>query len=298
VAAVAVVTHSDRSRATEALRRTRRVVQAAGVALHPVLGDALGAALIAGPRPIAQPPSGVGLCLALGGDGTILRALRGFAGAGVPVVGFNLGTKGFLAAYDVSQIERGVRTALDGEIERVGVPSLTVRLQLGGPWARGVNDVAVVAASRRPGRVITRVDDIELADSVCDGMIVSTPVGSTGYSLAVGAPPMAWGTGGVLVTTIAPRRLDARPVVVAASSRVVCQNRSDRPLRVLVDGVDVGSLAAGDELAVTAGAPDAVLGLRAGGSFYERLHSVFGPMAGPNPRGPLRSRHTSHTILT
>jgi NAD+ kinase len=143
---VGLVSHSDLGRTVGALRRLRAAVRAADAALLPLGGGGFGAPLLSAGA-AGGPATAADLCLVLGGDGTILRALRGLAGTDVPVLGVNLGTKGFLAAYEVGEIEVGVRAALDGHIERTRALTLTATRPSGGPTARGVNDVSVVASS-------------------------------------------------------------------------------------------------------------------------------------------------------
>jgi NAD+ kinase len=124
------------------------------------------------------------------------------------------------------------------------------------------------------------VDGAKLTDVVCDGIVVATPVGATGYSLAAGGPPLAWGTRALVITAVAPRGLGHRPVLVSDQSCVTVSNASDRPLRFLVDGQLVGLLPTAADLHLRAGEPTAVLGQPAGSSFYRRLAAVFGPIAG------------------
>src|SRR4029077_13246362 len=110
-----------------------------------------------------------------------------------------------------------------------------------------------VSMHRQPGK---RVADLEYAvggDEIarvrCDGLVVATPAGSTGYNLANGGPVMAWGVAGFVVSFIAPHSLTARALVVAPADVVVVHNRSqEEPVDVTVDGQPIGGLAAGDRI--------------------------------------------------
>ncbi|HEV7162715.1 MAG TPA: NAD(+)/NADH kinase, partial [Solirubrobacteraceae bacterium] len=132
----------------------------------------------------------VDLCFALGGDGTILNALRRYAGTGVPVFGINFGEMGFLATVDREEVWAGTLRALAGDFEVLSLPA--IEISGAGTKALAINDVSI---HRQPGK---RVADLEYyvgADEVgrvrCDGLVVSTPAGSTGYNLANGGPVMA-----------------------------------------------------------------------------------------------------------
>ena len=116
------------------------------------------------------------LCLVLGGDGSILRALRRFAGTGVPVFGVNFGTVGFLAAVEREEAEDGVRRALAGELETIELPGLEV--SAGGVTGLGFNDVTL---ARRPhdrvAELSYRIAGKEVGHVRCDGLVAATPAG-------------------------------------------------------------------------------------------------------------------------
>ena len=109
-----------------------------------------------------------------------------------------------------------------------------------------INDVAI---HRKVGERVAELAyalDGEVAGSVrCDGLVVATPAGSTGYNLANGGPVMAWGVEGYVVSFIAPHSMTARALVVAPDDRLTIYNRSREPLDVAVDGRPVGEIPAG-----------------------------------------------------
>jgi NAD+ kinase len=221
----------------------------------------------------------VELCFALGGDGTMLSALRTYAGTGVPVFGVNFGEIGFLATVEPEELEDGCRRAFRHEFEVISLPGISVRGG-GGQWL-AMNDVSV---HRQPGR---RVADLSYAvgtDEVgrvrCDGLVVATPVGSTGYNLANGGPVMAWGVEGTAVSFIAPHSLTARALVVAPSDLLTVGNRSrDEAVDVTVDGRPVAALAAGDRIAMRFEDAVGSLAQLPGTTFYHRLREKFGRLA-------------------
>jgi NAD+ kinase len=219
------------------------------------------------------------LCLVLGGDGSILHALRRFAHTDVPVFGVNFGTVGFLAAVDRDDAEDGVRRALSGEIETVELPGVEVSVE--GTVAVGLNDVTL---ARRPydrvAELTYRIAGEEVGHVRCDGLVVATPAGSTGYNLANQGPILAWGVKGYVVSYISPHSLTARALVVAPEDVLHVGNAAGRePVEVAVDGVHVADLAAGAALEVRFVDGVGLLAQLPGTSFYQRIREKFGHLA-------------------
>ena len=222
---------------------------------------------------------GVDLCLVLGGDGSILHALRRFARTSVPVFGVNLGTVGFLAAVERDAAEEGVRRAFAGEVETIDLPA--VEVEVGGERRSGLNDISF---SRRPedrvAELSYRIAGEEVGHVRCDGLVASTPVGSTGYNLANQGPILAWGVEGYVVSYISPHSLTARALVVAPGDILHVDNAAGRePVDVAVDGELVGALEPGAELAVSFADGVSRLAQLPGTSFYQRIREKFGHLA-------------------
>jgi NAD+ kinase len=229
----------------------------------------------------AEVRSGVDMCFALGGDGTMLSALRAYAGTGVPVFGINFGEVGFLAAVDREHAFEGVRRAFDGDYDVVSLPAIELSCESGRHIA--INDVSI---HRQPG---LRVADLEYGvgqDDVgrvkCDGLVIATPVGSTGYNLANGGPVMAWGVQGFVVSFIAPHSLTARTLVVAPGDLLSVHNRSqEEPVDVMADGRPVCTIEAGQRIEASFVHDQGRLAQVAGTTFYQRLAEKFGRLATP-----------------
>jgi NAD+ kinase len=219
------------------------------------------------------------LCLVLGGDGTILTGLRAYAGTKVPVFAINFGEVGFLATMDPDGLVPEFDRAFQGDFERLGLPAVVVRREAE-DWL-AMNDVSV---HRRPGK---RVADLayklggeEVGRVRCDGLVVATPAGSTGYNLANGGPVLAWGVAGFVVSFIAPHSLTARALVVAPDDTLTIQNLSrEEYVDVLVDGRPSCRLDAGSEIHVEFVRTAAVLAQLPGATFYHRLRERFGRLA-------------------
>ncbi|CAN5203089.1 hypothetical protein BH18CHL2_BH18CHL2_13510 [soil metagenome] len=217
--------------------------------------------------------------MVLGGDGTILRALRTFAGRDVPTFAFNFGAIGFLATVDHDGFDDGLRRVVSGDFEVVSMPALVI--DTGDGPRRAAGDVSF---HRRPeGRVAElaySVEDEQLGKVRCDGLVASTPVGSTGYNLANGGPLLAWGVEGFVVSFIAPHSLTARGVVVAPDSPLKVLNCSEREaVDVTTDGRTVCALEPGDGLEVRFEHDMIRLAQTPGSTFYRRLREKFGRIA-------------------
>jgi NAD+ kinase len=116
----------------------------------------------------------------------------------------------------------------------------------------------------------------EIGSVRCDGLVVATPAGSTGYNLANGGPVMAWGVEGFVVSFIAPHSLTARALVAAPGDRLTIHNRSKEPLDVAVDGRPAGEIAAGATIEASFIHEVGTIALLPGSSFYRRLREKFG----------------------
>jgi NAD+ kinase len=219
------------------------------------------------------------ICLVLGGDGSILHALRRYAHTEVPVFGVNFGTVGFLAAVERDEAADGIRRALAGEIETIQLPGLEVKVD--GKEKVGLNDITL---ARRPhdrvAELSYRIAGEEVGHVRCDGLVAATPAGSTGYNLANQGPILAWGVKGYVVSYISPHSLTARALVVAPGDVLHVVNAPERePVEVAVDGGKVADLAAGASLEVRFIDSVSRLAQLPGTSFYGRIREKFGHLA-------------------
>lgn len=226
-----------------------------------------------------EPSADVDLCIVLGGDGTILQGLRTYARTGVPVFGVNFGEIGFLATVDPDgDMRAGLRRAFRGEFEVLSLPGIDVRS--GGRRWLAMNDVSF---HRQPGLRVAdlaiEVGDEEVGRVRCDGLVVATPAGSTGYNLANGGPVMAWGVEGLAVSYIAPHSLTARALVVAPQDPIRIRNRSaEEPVDISVDGRPACELPPDGVLIARFVDDVGTLAQTPGASFYHRLREKFGRM--------------------
>lgn len=228
---------------------------------------------------VDDPGDDIALCVVLGGDGTILTALRRYAGTGVPVFAVNYGEVGFLATIDPDGLAQDFERAFSGEYETIQLPTISVG-RPDGTWS-ALNDISV---HRKAG---LRVADLayalageEIGRVRCDGLVVATPQGSTGYNLANGGPVLAWGVEGYVVSFIAPHSLTARALVVAPGDELTINNASrEEPVEIHVDGRPTLELQPGEDIHVAFGLTHGTLAQLPGASFYHRLRERFGRLA-------------------
>jgi len=218
---------------------------------------------------------GTDLAVVLGGDGTMLRALKRFLGMGVPVIGVNFGRVGFLASMDADALEEGLGRAFSGNYTVVELPVLEA--EAGGATWTAVNDVVVTSSSL--GRMIElgwSIGGEELGSVPCDGLICSTPSGSTAYNLSNGGPVLVWGLDAMAVTFVAPHSLSARPLVVPRGRELTVVNRTpDVEATVLADGHVEHRLASGDAVVMRLSDSRSLLATLPESTFFSRYRRTF-----------------------
>jgi NAD+ kinase len=256
VSRIAIFTHGRPETIEAALDRTRKSAQAAGVAVV---------------ESCTEDPDVV---IALGGDGTMLRALRAALGTRAPVFGVKYGRVGFLTSADGAHLDEALDRVFSGDYRVVELCTLAARAS-----GRHVAVNDVVVTSSQPGRMVElgwTIGGEDLGSQPCDGMICCTPSGSTAYNLSNGGPVMMWGLEAMAMTFVAPHSLHARPIVVPRGLELAVTNRSSElELTVLVDGHAVGELTAGDSLAVEIGDERSQLAVLPEVTFFSRYREVF-----------------------
>ena len=191
--------------------------------------------------------SSIDACISVGGDGTILRAVRKVATHGVGVLGVNVGRMGYLAEVEPSLAEAATRELLSGSAkisERMMVETDTV----GGTNHIGLNEVVVRSDSGHAVSVAVRISGQDFMTYAADGLIVATPTGSTAYSLAAGGPVVESGFKALVLTPVAAHMAFNRSIVLPPTARVEFTIVGQRPAEVSVDGRTVAELAVGDTI--------------------------------------------------
>ncbi len=275
-----VLTHTQPEQTAEALARALEIAETQGCQLfasdaernkHGQLGERLL------PAAELERPD---LCLVLGGDGTILTALRTYAGTQVPIFGVNYGTVGFLAAAEREELDAGLGAAYSGGFEVIQMPGLDAGDASEYP-APALNDVSLIRRHRgRVAELSYSLGGKEVGHVRCDGLVAATPAGSTGYNLANQGPILAWGVKGYVVSFIAPHTLTARALVVAPDDVLSVTNIAGRdPVEVVLDGEHVGELASGAAMEIRFREDASRLAQLPGANFYRRIRDKFGRLA-------------------
>lgn len=212
--------------------------------------------------------------IAFGGDGTLLRGARLLRGSEAPIMGVNLGRVGFLTTTTRDKLPAAVDALLSGQytLERRLALHATIISDTGGTRSeqQALNDVALHKSGvARVVRIRLSVDGEELGPYSADGVVVSSPTGSTAYSLSAGGPIVAPGVEAMIITPVCAHTLAVRPVVVPADATICVEPMSPgaEDLLVSYDGQLGTTLALGDRVYVRRSRSSVVL-IRLGGEGY------------------------------
>lgn len=210
------------------------------------------AALI-GAIPFSQiNPHEISILISMGGDGTILRLVHKYEELDAAILGINLGHLGFMADVPISDIYPSLQDLLDGAYvieERVMIQGESLH----GELCFAVNDI-VVHRAKNPSLVelAIHVDGLYLNTFEADGIIVSTPNGSTAYSLAAGGPILSPSLEALVLTPISPHTISNRPIVLTAHQKIQIQYLSEYdPVEIRADGLSPQFLNTGDVFHIT-----------------------------------------------
>lgn len=231
---ILVVAHAGRVDTVDAARRVIGALREAGA--RPVLAADDHEALVAVDEFFADAdvlgtsvdPADLELAIVLGGDGTILRAAELVRDSGAPVLGINMGHVGFLAEIDRDDMDKAVRRVIDRDYEVEERLALSVRVKDAAgavvyeTWA--LNEATVEKASReRMIEVVLEIDGRPLSSFGCDGMVISTPTGSTAYNFSAGGPVIWPSVEAIAVVPLSAHALFAKPLVVSPDASVAIE---------------------------------------------------------------------------
>jgi NAD+ kinase len=219
--------------------------------------------------------------LALGGDGTLLTAVRLLGDDLRPLLGINLGSLGFLTDTPEERVEEAVRRVLEGRyrcdtrmlLESVFQPREGPEVRM-----RGLNDVVVHDPSARVLEVSMRASSVDLGTTLADGIILATPSGSTAYSLSAGGPIVSPRLRALIMTPISAHTLSVRPLVVDAEEGIEIRllSSSSPQAEITVDGHSCCAMHEGDILRIRAAARDLQLVRTQDHHFYNMLRTKLG----------------------
>lgn len=251
---VGVLANCHKPEALAILSRLAEKAAALGMKLYTcdATGDHLPGAIRVSPAVFTRQ---IDVLMALGGDGTVLRAVRTLGGSDKPVLGVNLGSLGFLTSITEGNLARALEVLHKGTFTTSIRSIAECRLfrgkrQMAG--YRGLNDVVVGwGISSRVNTLSVSVDGEPVATYVCDGLIVSTPTGSTGHSLSAGGPILHPASPCFVISVICPHTLSTRPLVVSDQSRITVRIvKALKKLLLSVDGQEGCTVQQGDRLEI------------------------------------------------
>lgn len=241
-----------------------------------------------GSLPLAEIAADADLVFSVGGDGTLLGTARRLVGASTPVIGVNLGKLGFLAEFSAKETREYLAGgALTGWVIS---PRIMLQVQLNDETERlyALNDVLVSqGVLTRLVRIDMAVDGAHAIQYRADGLIVSTPVGSTAYSLSLGGPILSQGLRAFVVTPMAPHSLTNRPIVLDGGANVTFEVRTQpQELALVVDGQERRDLRRLDRITVTAAPTDLMLVSSGKHGYFDLLRLKLGWGAPPQHLEP------------
>lgn len=245
---IGLVVHGRLAEAREYASRAANLLNALGVTVLAEDGPAASLPEVMPLSAALEPPDAI---ISLGGDGTILRGVQYAARCGVPLLGVNLGRKGFLAEIEPQGLEDALRRLIAGEYTLDERPLLQASFQ-GKRWL-ALNDVVVSRGGyARLIGVTTLVDGETAGRYLADGVIVATPTGSTGYSLSAGGPVVSPRVDCMVVTPVCAHSLQHRPCVVGGSSviRLELDSDEEQTASLQVDGQSRATMTAGMQVEI------------------------------------------------
>ncbi|MCM1338266.1 MAG: NAD(+)/NADH kinase [Muribaculaceae bacterium] len=202
----------------------------------------------------------------IGGDGTILKAARFFSGFETPIFGINLGRLGFLSQATVENLESSVSAVLAGDYK------IEKRIMLELDGYNALNDFVIKGeSSSRTSRFALEINGRFVCDYLADGIIISTPTGSTAYSMAAGGPVLTPDINALTIVPICPHTFSARPIVVSADDIIKILPCNNNKYHVSADGQI--AFAANSDLIIRKSSKMAYLALLNNNDFYSVLRN-------------------------
>ncbi|MBM4144091.1 MAG: hypothetical protein FJ225_10945 [Lentisphaerae bacterium] len=284
---IGVIANCTKERSADVLSRLARDAAELGLDLF---ADGPAATLLGRPSaPRAEMLARSEAVIALGGDGTVLRAVRELGGSDIPVMGVNIGGLGFLTSVAEESLRKGLGCLAADDYEIAACAAAECRVERGGETiveCRALNDVVVTrGASNRVLTLEVTVDGEWVTSYMCDGIIVATPAGSTGHSLSAGGPILTPEASVFVISVICPHTLSSRPLVVPDRSRIEIVGVGDRgELMLAVDGQTSEPLRHGDRVCVTRSARDVRFVRLPGHSYFAVLRHKLGWSGSSAPR--------------
>lgn len=256
---VVVVSHPHRPEVVEQAEKVASSLRDAGIKVSISAGDSI---TLEAPETIQVGDNGhakADLIIALGGDGTVLRAARLAGNTSVPLLGVNFGRVGFLAEAEIAELDNVIDRILAADFRIVELPTIEVTATTTdatsvSAWA--FNDISVEKAEpARMLEVIVDIDDTRVSRYGCDGILCSTPAGSTAHAMSAGGPVVWPEVDAMVVVPVSAHALFSKPMVVAPNSVIdVTVESYGTQGNLTVDGRKVADLYGGSTVRIARGA--------------------------------------------
>jgi len=191
------------------------------------------------------------LVLIIGGDGTFLSVAKDVAHNNIPIVGFNMGTLGFLTEFNIGQLSEALKGILADDYKIV--KRKLIKLEYGNENVSALNDIVISKGDiARVIKLSLIIDREPIADITADGLIISTPTGSTAYSLSAGGPIVTPEVEGTIITPICPHSLTFRPIIIPDKSEIRVRMTSNySEVFITIDGQKKIPFLNGDEIKIS-----------------------------------------------
>ena len=218
--------------------------------------------------------AGIDRLIVLGGDGTMLRAARRASEAKIPLVGVNFGRLGFLTEFERDEVEEAAILALDAKCEILHRSMLEV--ELNGKCFQCLNELSMLrpvmeAGENKVVKISIAIDGSSAGEIIADGLIVTTPTGSTAYSLSAGGCIMTPDVESFLLTPVCAFSMRSRPIACSDRSAISFRVERGTCLMLFGDGAFLGSMGADDTLTVRKSDRFATFMTRDKRGFFRRL---------------------------
>lgn len=279
MATVAVVPHHTRPEARQLAGDVIAWLEERGHEVRIPVADARAVRMQAWSFPEEEVGDGLDLAVALGGDGTMLRTVDLVCGSRTPVLGVNVGQLGYLTTVEQSGLLGALDRFFAGDYSVEERMTLHVEIQSPGtdPVTRMALNEAVLekTLSGHTVRMAISINGGPFLTTAADGLIVSTPTGSTAYNFSARGPIVSPRLRSLIVTPVSPHTLFDRSLVLGDDEEVRLEVLDGRPAALVVDGRDMGTLAPGDAVVCRAGRYDARFVILDGRDFHQILKTKF-----------------------
>lgn len=192
--------------------------------------------------------SDITFAIVLGGDGTILKTARFYAPYDVPILGINLGRLGFLSQAKSNQVDEAIDCILSGKF----LIEDRIMLSARNGEMNALNDFVIKGDGfSRTSRLYVHINDNIVCDYLADGIIISTPTGSTAYTLSAGGPILFPTLDAMVVVPICPHTMNARPIVIPSCEVIKVTSSQNKPLlKISADGQNTLDLDANEDIEI------------------------------------------------